>query len=311
MKWQDFTMLEMDQLHDYQTFNELGKGVNCLMVIKETHHSGFAWVITNNEDAHWRGVGLTPGNAKDMHSGHAEAFGMLAALIFLKHYIQSYGPNRFEDTLICCFCDNIRVTTMLTNMQNATITCPNDTTDDNCDIYLAISENITQCAPITLQFLHVMGHQDIKLNRPLTITKQWNIECDKKAKLYVTNMKIKSTSFSNPAIPAAQPHLIINGKLLYQKLLPTRQQSLSTPDYYCNLQQKLDCAPGNVAIIHCSMPIHGLLQPTRPMPPGPLHQQQLPLRASKAHPHHGLPLCPSCRCEPKDHWHFMECLHPA
>ncbi len=36
---------------------------------------------------------------------------------------------------------------------------------------------------------------------------------------------------------------------------------------------------------------------------------KLPLRTSKAHPHPGSQLCPSCQHEPEDSWHFMECDH--
>jgi len=156
-----------------------------------------------------------------MHSGSTEAFGVLVAMIFLRHYIQSYDPESFEETLIQCYCDNIGLTTTLTTMQDSNITHPNDTTVDDCNVYLAIIKTATQCAPITLQFLHVMGHQDTKLNQPLTITEQWNVECDKKAKLYVTTTKTQSISFSNPAIQAAQPHPLINGKLLCHKFLST------------------------------------------------------------------------------------------
>jgi len=254
-------------------------------------------VIVHNEEALWRGVGLAPGPAEDMHSGRAEAFGMLVATIFLQHYIQSYEPDRFAETLIRCYCDNIGVTTMLTTMQNSMIVRPNETTADDRDVYLAIIETTTQCAPVTLQFLHVMGHQDTKSHRPLTITEQWNVECDKKAKLYVMTTKTQSTSFSNPAIPAAQPHLIINGKLLCHKFLPTLHKSLSSPDYYCYLQKKLDCTPGDILSIHWNVLCLSMDSFN--------YQDQcclvlfindkLPLQASKAHLHQGLTLCPSCQ----------------
>jgi len=34
---------------------------------------------------------------------------------------------------------------------------------------------------------------------------------------------------------------------------------------------------------------------------------KLPLCVSKAHPHIGSPLCPSCQREPENEWHFLEC----
>jgi len=38
---------------------------------------------------------------------------------------------------------------------------------------------------------------------------------------------------------------------------------------------------------------------------------KLPLRASKAHPHYGSKLCPSCQREYETALHFLTCMHPA
>jgi len=38
---------------------------------------------------------------------------------------------------------------------------------------------------------------------------------------------------------------------------------------------------------------------------------KLPLRDSKAHPHHGSKLCPSCQREHKTAEHFLRCQHPT
>jgi len=125
--------------------------------------------------------------------------------------------------------------------------------------------------------------------------------------------KTQGTSFSNPAIPAAQPHLIINGKLLCHMFLPTLHESWSSPDYYCYLQKKLDCTPGDILSIHWNVLCLSMDSFN--------YQDQcclvlfindkLPLQASKAHLHQGLTLCPSCQQEAKDSWHFLECWHPA
>jgi len=128
--------------------------------VQKTHHSGFAWLIAHNTNALWEGVGLAPGQAEDMHSGHPKAFRMLAALIFLSHYIQSYGPANFTATMIKCFCDNNDgVVTTTKEMQGSTTVHPNDATNNDWDVYLAIIKVIAHCAPLTLQFSHVMGHQ--------------------------------------------------------------------------------------------------------------------------------------------------------
>jgi len=52
-------------------------------LVQKCGHSGFVWVIAQQATIIWRGQGLAPGPADDMHSGQAEAFGLLAALTFL------------------------------------------------------------------------------------------------------------------------------------------------------------------------------------------------------------------------------------
>jgi len=51
--------------------------------VQKTKQSGFAWIITHGARHLWSGIGLAPGPAEDMYSGRAEAFGVLAGLLFL------------------------------------------------------------------------------------------------------------------------------------------------------------------------------------------------------------------------------------
>jgi len=117
--------------------------------------------------------------------------------------------------------------------------------------------------------------------------------------------------FGNPAIPEAQPHLRIHGKLICRKLLMALWHAIAFPPYQKYLQQKLqltDCDANNV---HWEVHTSSLLS---------FHQEdqqclfffindKLPLQASPSHPYHGSTLCPSCQCKPEDTWHFLECTH--
>jgi len=193
-----------------------------------------------------------------MHSGRAEAFGVLAALIFLRHYIESYGPHLFSASTIQCYCNNSGVITTTNDLYATMITRPNDTTNDDHDVYLAINETISQCAPVTLRFIHVKGHQDSKSKKPLTLIEQFNVDCDRRAKQYVTQSTISSTSFGNPAIPAAQPHLRIGGKLICRKLIPTLRQTMSMPEYHRYLLQKYSWKQSDAALLHWRVFQHAL-----------------------------------------------------
>jgi len=61
--------------------------------VQKSKQSSFAWILAHGLCPLWRGVRLAPGPAADIYSGRAEAFGLLAGLMFLQHYIHSYGPH--------------------------------------------------------------------------------------------------------------------------------------------------------------------------------------------------------------------------
>jgi len=67
-------------------------------VSPKNKQSSFAWLIMHDTTTLWKGVGLAPGTADDIHSGQAVAFGLLAGLLFLQHYIKSYDPSQFTDS---------------------------------------------------------------------------------------------------------------------------------------------------------------------------------------------------------------------
>jgi len=186
--------------------------------VLKSGHSGFAWTVAHEALQLWQGQGLAPGPAEDMHSGRAEAFGILAAVTFIHYYLSCYDPVP-ATTIITCYCDNLGVITNINSYRNDAITHPNDTTNDDRDLILAISEIADKCLPTELQFLYVPGHQDTKANRPLTLPEMHNVACDKLAKTYVRSTSYLSTSLATPEFEAAQPHLIIAGKTICRKYL--------------------------------------------------------------------------------------------
>jgi len=276
-----------------------------------TQQSGFLWIIAHDNQKLWKGVGLAPGAAKDIYSGHAKAIGLLAALLFLMHYIESYSKADFTNTSFNCFCDNISVITWSTEKINAPWMYPNDAITDDNDLYSVLASTIRCCAPANLQFLHVQGHQDTKANRPLTIVKQLNVECDQQAKTYVLTTKSSSVAFGNPNIPEARPNIRIQGKIVCWKLLPALRSTLSAPAYCTYLKTKLNWTNNDIQDINWPV----LQSALDTFPSNDQHQlllfinNKLPLQASKAHPHLGLKLCPSCQHDDEDLWHFLECTH--
>jgi len=181
-----------------------------------------------------------------MYSGCAEAFGMQVALIFLQHYIMSYRPNLFPNASIQSFCDNQGIITTLSMMQTTTIVHPNNTMNDDRDVYMEILNVTVHCTPLTFVFLHVKGHHDLQKNHPLTIIEQLNVNCDHKAKQYIRSTPQMSTFFGNPAIPTAQLHLWIDGKLVCHNFKSTLMHTVSFPSYGTYLKQKHHWTQGDL-----------------------------------------------------------------
>jgi len=280
--------------------------------VQKTKQSGFAWVITNKTITLWKGVGLAPGNAEDMYSGRAEAFGLLAGLIFLQSYLSYYGDTQHDGARIQCFCDNQGIISNINNMRDTSTQRPNDTTNDDYDVYRTICDTVNLCAPIRVSFWHVKGHQDCNHKRPLTHIEQLNVECDTRAKRYTTTTSRSSTDFANPPLPAARPHLCIGKKIVCRKVLPSLRWAISTPAYRTELQQRHQWSKSDFENINWTS-FQAALTAFQSEDQRRLIlfiNDKLPLRASKAHPHHGSQLCPSCQCESETAQHFLTCRQP-
>jgi len=198
--------------------------------VQKSGQSGFAWLVATHQTLLWRGVGLAPGPAEDTYSGRAKAYGLLAALTFLSYYTKCYASPIPVQT-VPCYCDNSGVITNLTSMQQQDHQRPNDTTADDCDLYSAITAMAAKCQPVRIQYIHVKGHQDRHKDRPLTIPEIHNVECDQVAKQFVQASQMQSTMMPTPEFEAAQPHLIIAGKLVCRRVIPALRQAAATPAY--------------------------------------------------------------------------------
>jgi len=72
--------------------------------------SAFHWIIVTNQIKLWNGSGTVPGTQSDAHSGQAESFGLLAALIFLEKYLIATQANPPPNSNpIKGYCNNLGV----------------------------------------------------------------------------------------------------------------------------------------------------------------------------------------------------------
>jgi len=63
-------------------------------MVQKKKQSGFAWVISHHAQPLWKGIGLALGHASEIYSRRAEAFGLLAGLTFLQHYISKLWTQK-------------------------------------------------------------------------------------------------------------------------------------------------------------------------------------------------------------------------
>jgi len=116
-------------------------------------------------------------------------------------------------------------------------------------------------------------------------------------------------TFNNPAIPIAQPHLRIGGKLICRQFIEELRTVMSAKPYCKYLQQKLKWTTQDLTNVHWT----AFKTALHSFPPNDQRQillfinDKLPLRGSKVHPHQGSLLCPSCLWEPESEWHFLKC----
>jgi len=279
--------------------------------VQKDGQSGFAWILAHHHATLWRGSGLAPGPAEDMHSGRAEAFGILAASQFLAYYVSCYDVQ-LPVTTIKCYCDNLGDITTLCTMQTETIPRPNDTTNDDRDVFMAIMAITEHTPKLRYNFHHVKGHQDKNPQHQLTLAEQYNVDCDRYAKEYVQNCPLRSHTWNNPEFAAAKPHLLIEGKVICRRFLPSLRAAAAHPSYWKYLKERLSWTQADVNSTQWEILTSALKSFTS-------HDQRrivlfihdkLPLRTSKFHPHLGSKLCPSCQRIPEDPKHFLECDHP-
>jgi len=94
---------------------------------------------------------------------------------------------------------------------------PCDAIQDNYPIYAEINQCLQQLKPLELCFIHVLGHQDKKSDKLLTLPKRLNMDCDAQA----ANLPMFDNPDQlqqNPRTEASYPHLHIKGQIIICRL---------------------------------------------------------------------------------------------
>ncbi len=199
--------------------------------------SCFAWSISSGTIL-WKGARIMSSPVEDSYPGHAEAFGLFSALLFLLHYI-TYFPLVFPlHSPIKVICNNQGTIQRIEKMRNAPFISARMTTTDDFDIYQAIFQTDKQLYPLTFSYFHIKGHRDKSWPfHQLSPEAQLNVECDQCA----GSLLPKLLQFHKPIhlqLPFTSANLYIHGQLIVRDFQYWLWYAACLPDYQLYLCQQ-------------------------------------------------------------------------
>jgi len=205
-----------------------------------------AWIIWAGTEV-WSGEGYAPSLLQDMYSGLVEAYGIYTVLSFFLQYTSYYPLIHCRRHPIHVYCDNKGLIDRIGN--RAAIQYPRDAIHDDYPIYAEIDYCIQQLKPTAMRFIHVLGHQDTKSNKPLTLPEKLNIDCDARA-ANLPPPENPSQLYQNPRTDASYPHLRIHRQIIIRRLQATLRDAATQGEYFHYLQGKCQWATPPSATIH-------------------------------------------------------------
>jgi len=156
-------------------------------VLDGAKFSTFSWMIYC-DIVLWQGEGIVPGHVEDVYAGRSEAFGILTALRFIAHYLEFYPRLFTQKPSMTLYCDSQSVLDQIEKLKDPMNLSPRMTNTNDYDVYATIVETLNCLQLVSVNFLHVKGHQDqpYKDKKKLSLPTRLNIECDKRAGEYLT-----------------------------------------------------------------------------------------------------------------------------
>jgi len=163
-----------------------------------------------------------------------------------------------------------------------------------------------------MQFFHVLGHQDRKSDKPLTLPERLNIDCDVRAAQLPPPANPHQLR-QNPRNEAGYPHLCIQGHIVIRRLQAHLRDAATQEAYFQYLQDKFQWTMSPTDVIHwqgLQLALRRFNRSDRTIITKFIHEW-LPLQ-DRHHVHSASSdhLCPSCHRVPETVHHFLACTHP-
>jgi len=282
--------------------------------LNSQQQSAFSWVISTTTQVLWTGGGTVPGSQRDVHSGRAEGFGLLAAFSFLEQYLSHLpatplaSPPQIEG-----YCNNSGLIQQVTKMLTNHIPNPSWAIAYDYDLHNEIFQTIRRI-PLPVSLHHVKGHQD--QNTPvqdLPYEAQLNIDCDKQARINLASFPINLRS--NPNLPASYPHLRIRSQTVVRQIPEYIREHNLLPTYHKYLANKFNWPADLHTQIEWQIidPAMQHLQPNDRVRIRKIIHEWIPTRVSPGNnPSQEVDqLCPTCNRVQETPEHFIHCTNPT
>jgi len=90
----------------------------------------------------------------------------------------AYGTTQLAESMVNCVCNNLGAITNVISLQTMSSMRPNDTINNDQDVYFAICIELNGCTPLKVNFLQHVGQQDKDTKCKLMTIEQFKIDCD-------------------------------------------------------------------------------------------------------------------------------------
>jgi len=146
-----------------------------------------------------------------MYSDLAAAYDIYMALSVFHQYCIYHPVIMTDPRTIHVYCNNKGV--LNHDGRKSTIQHPRDAISNDDPVYAELQATIAALQPIQVQLQHVLGHQDTKLDKLLTLPEKLNIECDAQTTM-LTPYHDATQLQTNPITNGGYPHLRLEKKLM-------------------------------------------------------------------------------------------------
>ena len=190
-------------------------------------------------------VGSDKGQTYAVHSGsghgtstshRAEAWGMLSALVFIKHLGQYTRETTFlSQRKLELHCDNAGLIQRVKNRMEYSTLYPNTTLAPDWELIEEIHAIAHEISPENITFHWVRGHQD-EISNNLSTAEKYNVRADSLAKAWCKQSSQPTPPF--PLLPSERCRFFLSNRSIHGHYVSETRRSYTLPNFFDYLRQR-------------------------------------------------------------------------